>query len=305
MSIRQAVRAHILLNSASGAALGMDAQGLLEQITTAFMKAGWLTKGQAVEPERLDRAFAELSRQQHFDVLIVAGGDGTILTAANAFAGSDIALGIIPLGTFNQFARDLGMPADPQRAARTLTRAEPERIDCARVNGRLFLGTCLIGLPPKVTLGRQRLRGGSLSQRVRGYFELFHRACATARKLTLSIDDGDSARRVRAMSVVVSNNPFSESGMFLKRPSLKSGRLGLYVSEHDTGAGMFMAFLRAFLGSWGQDHEFERLSVESVVIDASRSNLLVSVDGEIAELETPLRFEILPQALCVLRPQNI
>lgn len=304
MSLRQPLHALLLLNDASGAAVGKESQGLLEHLRTVFSDAGWSTKAELVAPDRLDQAFGEVAQHQDCDVVIAAGGDGTVLAAANALIGSDIALGIIPLGTFNQTARELGLPTDPWQAALSLTRAAPERMDCARVNGRLFLSTCLIGLPPRVTRGRQSLRGKPLDQRLAGYFQLLSRASTSSEKMTLSIDVGGSAQPMEALSVAISNNPFSESGLFLKRSTLKGGLLGVYISTHDTGAGMFAAFLGASLGSSGWDPEFERLTAKRLVINAPAETLLVSIDGEIAELETPLRFEILPQALCVLKPDE-
>ncbi len=302
MSLRQAVRARILMNRASGAALGGEASALLRQITGTFKAAGWRVEAECIEPDDLERTIFERASHPDYDVLVIAGGDGTIRSAAEVLIGTDLPLGIIPLGTLNQVARQLGIPTDIQAAVRCLTQASPERIDCARVNGHLFLASVLIGLPPRITRGRQRLRGRSFRERVRGYSALLRRASAATRKIGLRIDTEGETRQVRALSVVISNNPYNEDGLFMAPSDLSSGRLGVYVSKHQTGAAMFAAFARALLGFWTRDEEFERFTARTVVIDTRHKRLLVSLDGDTEYLETPLRFEILPQALCVLKP---
>ena len=301
MSVRQAVRARVLMNRASGAALGGEASSLLQQITDACKAAGWRVEAECIEPDDLERTISECASEPDYDVLVIAGGDGTIRTAAEVLIGTDIPLGIIPLGTFNQVARQLGIPTDIQAAVRCLTKASPERIDCARVNGRVFLASVLMGLPPRVTRGRQQLRGRSFRERVHGYFALLRRASAATRKIGMRIDAEGETRQVRALSVVISNNPYNDDGLFMAPSGLSSGRLGIYVSKHQTGAAMFAAFARALLGFWTSDEEFERFTAQNLMIDTRHKRLLVSLDGEIEFLETPLHFEILPQALCVLK----
>lgn len=295
-------RARIILNKASGAAVGTEAQAVLDQVAGQLRDGGWRADGAVVEPAGIQRAIEDALNERDFDVLVVAGGDGTIQSAARALVGTEIPLGIIPLGTFNQIARELGIPTDPVAAAQCLARARAEKIDVGWVNGRLFLGTVLVGLPPKFTSGRQELRGTTARERLVGYSRLMRRMVGATRKISFMIDDGSERRRVRALSVAVSNNPFEESEQFFKRASLTSGRLGLYISRHQTGARMFSAYLLAFLGLWRRDPKFERLSAKRVCLETRQRRLLVSIDGEIESLKTPLRFKIEPQALCVLQP---
>ena len=81
----------------------------------------------------LARTLSAMAGRVELDAVVIGGGDGTILTAVLAGLGRDKPLGILPLGSLNLFARDLGLPLDPIEAARLLSTAQATRIDLAEV----------------------------------------------------------------------------------------------------------------------------------------------------------------------------
>jgi diacylglycerol kinase family enzyme len=95
-------------------------------------------------------------------LLIVCGGDGTISSAASAIVGTDTRLGILPLGTLNHFARDLGIPVDLDEAAKLIAANNERSVDVAEMNGRIFINNSAIGLYPLMVVDRdlQRKRLG-------------------------------------------------------------------------------------------------------------------------------------------------
>ena len=97
-------------------------------------------------------------------LLIVGGGDGTISAAAGALAGTGTALGILPLGTLNHFARDLGIPLDLDEAALTIARGKERRVDVAEMNGRTFINNSAVGLYPLMVIDRERSRAARPEQ---------------------------------------------------------------------------------------------------------------------------------------------
>ncbi len=120
-------------------------------------------------PETIDRlssaAAAAADRRCH--AVVVAGGDGTISRVANVLAGSDVSLGIIPLGTGNDFARTLGLPRDPVAAAQRIANGVPRRVDLVEVNGRCYTTVGLLGLPAEAALVVDRLtRPGTRTRQV-------------------------------------------------------------------------------------------------------------------------------------------
>jgi diacylglycerol kinase family enzyme len=95
-------------------------------------------------------------------LLVVGGGDGTISAAASAIVGTETRLGILPLGTLNHFARDLGIPTDLDEAAKLIAADSDRRVDVAEMNGRIFINNSAIGLYPLMVIDRdlQRKRFG-------------------------------------------------------------------------------------------------------------------------------------------------
>src|SRR6185437_11967871 len=135
----------VLLNR-NGGAFAADPK-LAEKVSKALTAAGI-----DAEIERLSggecavrfRAIAEAGDP----LLIVGGGDGTIGAAASALAGTETTLGILPLGTLNHFARDLGIPSDLQEAAELIARKTDRRVDVGEMNDRIFINNSAIGLYP-------------------------------------------------------------------------------------------------------------------------------------------------------------
>jgi diacylglycerol kinase family enzyme len=232
------------------------------------------------------------------------GGDGTIRSAARALLGSRVALGILPLGTLNRLAHDLAIPFEPAAAAAALATGVRTAIDVAEVNGEIFLCNSMLGLPPRFARHRQFLRGKAFAARAAGYWRVLREFLASRHRITVELEDEHSIRRVRALSLVVSNNVYgAEPSTRLLRESLSQGKLGIYVSLHESGRHMAMAVVRAMMGRWKSDPDLEFGKARRLKIHAPhRKRIRVSNDGEVTKLVTPLSYMIRPQALVVIEP---
>lgn len=241
------------------------------------------------------------------DAIIVGGGDGTIRSAASELIGTEIPLGVLPLGTLNRLARDLKMPLDFDEAVRCLAHAEVDEIDVAEVNGRIFLCNSLIGLPIAVAERRRRLRGEGLSKRFHGYLELLGEVWRSRRRFDIDLHDPDAMegapRRFRAITIAISNNSYAESpSLTLYKESMRDGELAIYIACHRSGRDMLVSLLRAFLGTWRADPDVVEIRSPKVTLRSRRRNIRMSNDGEIETLECPLEYRIRAERLSVLRP---
>lgn len=241
--------------------------------------------------------------QGGFKLLIVAGGDGSVSAAAGALAGTDCALGILPLGTRNHFSRDLGIPADLDHAAALIASGSTTRVDIAEMNGRTFVNNSVIGLYPLMVADRD-------SQRAR-----LHRgkrlaiAVAAARtlarfrhqRLTLTIN-GERERLVTPLLFVGNNRyrlGFPGAGT---RERLDAGVLSVLVMRKTTRRGFVAAVLRALAGRARPD-DVERIDgVQRLRVGSRRSRLTVSLDGELLQMSSPLDYRIRKGALRVIAP---
>lgn len=298
------MRVRGLINRRSGTCIDQEVETIRDGLVEAFRARGHDCAIDCVTPEGVAAALKRIVAETP-GILVAGGGDGTIRSAAVAVLGKPIALAPIPLGTMNRFARDLRIPLDPVAAAEALANGEFGMADVAEVNGQIFLCNSMLGLPPEFSMQRGALRGKDLLERVRGYFKLVKEFVSSTHKITVSLDDGRSQRSVRALSIIVSNNLYGEdvSPMVL-RSSLSDGVLGIYISRHQSGAGMAMAFLRAMLGRWKSDPSLEFTKARRLTLGTHGRRVQVSNDGEVDMMSSPLEYRIRPQALTVLRPSG-
>ena len=295
-------RAALLLNPRAGTVLARPE--LLQTIPQALRDAGLeLVDPDVAEDAPLaDKLEAALALSP--EVLVVGGGDGSIRSAAARLAGGPVALAIVPLGTLNLLARDLGLPMEPEAAAAALRDATFREIDMAEVNGEVFLCQSVIGLPNRMGLHRERVRGrDGFKARWRvvlGVVRAWWRY--PPQRLGLRLDAAPM-RRVWTRAVSVVNNEYSEApGQMFQRGRLDGGVLALHAAR-DFGPWWVARLLAAMaLGRWRRGAAMVSGTAAAVAIHSRRGHLRVMNDGEAMLLKTPLRYAIRPRALRVLAP---
>ncbi len=298
----RSLKVRAIVNRRAGTALDLAEEEVRAAIERAFAGKGHHVEVAFVAPNDIEDRIAKAAAGG-IDVLIVGGGDGTVRTAARHLLGSDTALGILPLGTLNRLAKDLESPLKLDEALTALASATPSRIDVARVNGSIFLCNSLMGVPLTFSTGRARLRGRPVTERLPKYLSLIRDVLASRRKIAIAVDSGEEQLRLRALSVAVTNNGYDETLPWLQRPRLDQGKLTMYVSHHRNGWGMAMAFLRAVLGLWKDDENVTKIVASRLVVHSGKRKRKLSNDGEIADYDTPLVYEVVPQSLSVLTPR--
>jgi diacylglycerol kinase family enzyme len=183
-------------------------------------------------------------------LLIVGGGDGTISAAASALAGTDTLLGILPFGTLNHFARDLGIPADLEEAAKLIASRKDRRVDIGEMNDRVFINNSAIGLYPLMVVDRdiQRKRLGR-SKRLAMVVASFRTLVRFNRhRLTLTVNDEETGRVDTPLLFVGNNSYRLDIGAAGKRETLDGGELYVLVMRKKTRLGIVAASVRAFFG---------------------------------------------------------
>lgn len=236
-------------------------------------------------------------------LIVAAGGDGTVSAVAGALAGSKSTLGVVPLGTLNHFARDLGIPTDVDEACRLLATGKPRAVDLAQCNGQSFINNSAVGLYPLMVMDRdgqqQRLgRNKKLAMLVASV-----RTLARFHHHRLSLTVNRSKKRVDTPLLFVGNNNYRlELGVAGKRESLDKGRLCVFILRSAGRLGLMTAALRAVVGRSRPSDMVQLDDVQRLRVDSRRSGLDVSLDGEVSRLKPPLDYRIRPAALKVVAP---
>jgi diacylglycerol kinase family enzyme len=231
------------------------------------------------------------------------GGDGTINAVASALVGTDVALGILPLGTLNHFAKDLGIPLKLEDAIQALFRGDTVKVDVAEINGKIFLNNSSLGLYPRIVRQREAHQKRGLPK----WFAFLRALFYVARNysslyLRLKVDDARSEVQ-RTPFIFIGNNRYELAGLDIgKRNSLAGAHLWVCKAPDATRAGLLRLTLRALAGRL-KDQDLEATEAEQAWIETHSPNIHVSTDGEVLTLKGPLHYRIRPQALKVVVPQ--
>jgi YegS/Rv2252/BmrU family lipid kinase len=237
------------------------------------------------------------------ELIIVGGGDGTISAAASALVGTETALGILPLGTLNHFARDLGIPTDVSEAAKLIAARTSRRVDVAEMNERIFINNSAIGLYPLMVIDRdlQRKRLGRSKKLAMIVASARTLARFGHQRLTLTVND--EKERVDTPLLFVGNNDYRiDLGAPGQRESLEDGQLCVMVMSKKTRRGLIAASIRALFNR-ARDDDMEKIDgVERLRVSTRRSVIPVSLDGEVVGAAPPLDYRIRKGALRVIAP---
>ena len=236
--------------------------------------------------------------------VIVAGGDGSVAGAAAIIGGSDVALGIVPAGTLNHLAKDLGIPLDLEEAARLAAAGDVTTIDIGRAGEHVFINTSSLGAYVVFVRTRERL------ERWLGYWAASvvasMRVLIGMRLFTVEIEVEGEKRRYRTPLVFVGVGERE-----LKVPKLggrvEGGRRGLHVLvvHRRTGARLFVLALAAAargLESVAHGPAVDAFLVDRCRIELPRRSVRIALDGEIVATEGPVEYALWRDALRVVVP---
>jgi len=237
-------------------------------------------------------------------MLIVGGGDGTLSTVAGSLVGTSTALGVLPLGTLNHFAKNIHVPLRLDDAVRTIIDGYITPIDVGEVNGRIFINNSSIGLYPSLVLERerhQRLGHGKLPASLWAMLTIFRRRPFVSATLRVN---GVQLQR-RAPFVFVGNNAYMMEGFRIgARERLDQGLLSVYVMRRGSRWALARLATRAILGRLKQARDFDAMLTQELLIDVQRSRVLVATDGEVTAMPSPLRYRTRPASLRVIVPRD-
>jgi diacylglycerol kinase family enzyme len=250
-------------------------------------------------------ALVRAAVNEHPPLLIAAGGDGTISTAAAALAGTDIPLGVLPFGTLNHFAKDLGIPLELEASVQNIIDNNVTAVDVAEVNGKVFINNSSLGLYPDMVRDRERQQ----SRLGRGKWRsVLWASLSVLRRfpfLVVRIELNSTKQDFVTPVVFIGNNEYQMQGFEIgARESLRGGVLSIYIVKRQRRAALVRLSFAALLGRLEQARDFEALTATELVIETHRKRVLVSTDGEVQPMTSPLHYRIRPKALRVIVPRT-
>jgi diacylglycerol kinase family enzyme len=296
----------VLWNSAAGWEAGeQQAQAVREILHEIDPQLGFsnIDKGQDIARQ------CKECLQKGTQVLIAAGGDGTINAVASAIVNTPVALGVIPAGTLNHFARDLHIAIDPLEAARQLRTAREVCVDVGSVNGRIFINNSVLGFYPVYRAAKDAYEPRGLGSNRLGRF--FAALGGTLRvfwrlpHVTLHfVIDGQTHKMQTAFVLVANNEHELEEWRIGRRHSMQEGYLWIYVMGRCSRWALLRFFISFVFGKFSRQDAFEVFKTRELCIEARRQKISVGVDAEIVKLNTPLEYRSIPLGLRVIAPAD-
>lgn len=274
------------------------------------VKALFQSRGMPVDVAVADdgASITQLARQAiaaGATTIVAGGGDGTISAVASTLVNSKIALGVLPMGTLNHFAKDIGVPLALEDAVDTVLAGHVRAIDVGGVNGAHFINNASLGLYPAIVQEREeaQLRGHS---KWLSFAKASLSALMRYRQIYIQLTDPEGiVTREETPFVFVGNNEYEVSGSQLgKRRTLDGGQLWVYRAPHANRVQLLSSLIQA-VHRFDKNAGIEVFSAGEFSITSNRHHLRIAIDGEVIRMSTPLQFNIHRGALNVITPSPL
>jgi len=298
-----------VVNASSGAQ-DIDAKcAVIESALSARGRQGELLVCRPAELQRVATEAAATAVARGSAVVAV-GGDGSLNTVAQAAHAAGCAMGVIPYGTFNYFARTHGIPTDPAAAAQLLLQAQPSPVQVAAINERLFLVNASLGVYPELLQDREAYKARFGRSRWVAFVAAVVTLLRAQRRLRLHIEMGTTARDVQTLTLFVGNNRLQLEQLGAEPTDTLAGTPGhgsmaaLMLRPIGTLA-MIRLMLHGAMGRLGEAAGVESFEFHHMVVRPrlapGRKEVVVAFDGEVARMRSPIDIRVLDKPLYLLQ----
>jgi len=297
-----------VINSAAGA-LDIDAKrAVIEAALAAQGRTGELLICRPAELLHVATQAAAAAVKRSTAVVAV-GGDGSLNTVAQAAHAAGCAMGVVPYGTFNYFARTHGIPTDPAAAMQFLLDARPTPVQAAAINEQVFLVNASLGVYPELLQDRETYK----ARFGRSRWVAFVAACATLlraqRRLRLHIEMGATERDVQTLTLFVGNNrlqlqQFGAEPQDTLAGTPGDGSMAAVMLRPISSLSMVGLLLHGAMGRLGEAAGVEGFEFHQMVVKPTltpgRRDVVVAFDGEVAHMRSPIHIRVLDKPLYLL-----
>jgi len=240
-------------------------------------------------------------------IVVAAGGDGTLNAIANEVADSGVPFGVIPLGTFNYFARDLGIPVDPASAVRALLDGRLRPVHVARLNGHVLLNNASFGLYQRVLADREGFKQRFGRYRIMAAVSGFATLLRHHRSYNVEMTVDGRLVTVRTPMLFFACNTLQLEHLSLPvADCTAAGRVAMLVLKPISRPRLLGMALRGALGGLATAGHLECHCASHVVVRTRRPRrtVPVAIDGETIECTMPLAIDVARDALQVVVPRD-
>lgn len=247
--------------------------------------------------ERLPEIVREAITQGH-KFIIIGGGDGTISSVVDHFAYANVVFGLLPLGTANSFARELGIPVSLEGAIEVIANGRVADVDMVLINGDYFVNTATLGLAPAIARSTPHTLKKFFGRAA--YFLVGVVKFLSFRPFRVRITEGDHRRDFDALQVLLANGRYFGGMLVAHDGSPESRSVTVQIINGPSHWNLVRAWWAAATGRRPDPEIAAEFVISDAVIEAEPQQY-VSIDGEVAA-QTPIHLTMAHEALNVMVP---
>lgn len=293
----------ILLNPGSGKKRGADAEAEIREVAKALSLDVTL---RLLDRDRSIGAQTRAAVKDGFGMIVAAGGDGTICGVAAALAGTDQLMGVLPLGTFNYFARSMNIPQDIEGALKVIAEGHECTRSAGRVNDHVFLNNASLGAYPAILKKREQIYDRWGRSRVAAYWSVLVALLDSSHMMSVRITVDGEERRMRTPLIFMMHNAYQLEQLGLEgEEHIRDGKFAVFIARDEGRLGMIRHAIGLARGRLEKSKDFELLSGCDIRIDTGLPRNRVARDGEREMMPGPFHFEVIPDALRIVIPREV
>ncbi|MCF1709858.1 diacylglycerol kinase [Tabrizicola sp. J26] len=293
-------RLSVVLNAASGRKDALAKERIIRE-TLEPAVAGF-----AVHAARKGSAIlgaAQEAVREGADIVVALGGDGTQSAVAGILAGSEAVMAVLPGGTFNYFARGLGVGETLEAALDTILTGQVATVDLGEVNGRLFLNNASFGIYPEILERREAIYRRWGRSRLAAYWSVLLALRDLRDPMHLALTVAEETRHFHTPLAFAARSPYQLEALGLDgAEAVRDGHFALFLAKGKRPTELMLAAIRLAFGSVSHGQDFDLVIADELTIDTRHPTRLVAFDGEKARLTGPFHLRMHRDALSVIVP---
>ena len=254
-------------------------------------------KGQDLE------AFVAKAVADGFSTIVAAGGDGTVMGVAHALMGTKANLAVLPLGTFNYFARGLGLPQQPEAAAKAILAGHPQQISVGTVNGQLFLNNASIGIYPTILQAREDIYARMGRSRLLAHWSVLRTLLRFQRPARMEMVVDGRAMSLKTPLIFIARSAYQLERFGLEgAQAISDDKLVAFVARGGSRWHLMKLAMRLALRRVQAGRDVDLITAHEIDIATAKRRPKVAFDGERRRMLAPLSFRIEENALSIIVP---
>lgn len=293
-------RVCVIANRGSGRKQGADIAETLREVLqgrVAELEIHGTDEGTALPDMARDAV------RRGFDLIVAAGGDGTQAAVASAVAGTETAMAVIPGGTFNYFARDIGSGETVEAALKIFDAPALRRVDVGEMNGMIFLNNVSFGAYPEILRRRESIYKRWGRSRVAAYWSAAVALWNLRHPLRLVVRSHGEERRFTTALAFVAKSAYQLDSFGLEGADcVRKGQLALLVARARRPGPLVRSAMRLAMGKSARYQDFNLVCAEEIRLETEPAHEYVAHDGEKTWMDSPFQIRVRKGALKLLVP---